>query len=119
MSDIKIYHNPKCSNSRNALALLQERGYEPEVVLYLETPPSRKDLLAMVEATGGLARSLLRSKEPIYSDLGLDNPAIHDEALIDAILAHPILMNRPIVITPKGTRLCRPAELVLDLLPSP
>jgi arsenate reductase len=117
MSQIKIYHNPKCSNSRHALALLREHGYEPEIVLYLETPPTREELQAIIEATSGSARALMRSKESIYSELELDNPELTEDALIDAMLAHPILMNRPIVITQKGTRLCRPPELVLEILP--
>ena len=117
MRQIKIYHNPKCSNSRNALALLRENGYEPEIVLYLETPPTREELQAMIAATSGSARALMRNKESIYSELELDNPELTKDALIDAMLAHPILMNRPIVITQKGTRLCRPPELVLEILP--
>jgi arsenate reductase (glutaredoxin) len=119
MNSIKIYHNPKCSNSRNALSLLREHGYEPEVVLYLDAPPTRQELQAIIQATGGSARALMRSKEAVYSELGLDNPKFTEETLMDAMLAHPVLMNRPIVITPKGTRLCRPPELVLDLLPQP
>jgi len=117
MSNIKIYHNPKCSSSRNTLALIRERGHEPEVVLYLETPPMREELLSIIQATGSTARGLMRSKEALYSELGLDNPSLSEDALIEAMLAHPILMNRPIVITQKGARLCRPAELVLDVLP--
>ena len=119
MGHIKIYHNPKCSNSRNALAFMREHGHEPEVILYLDTPPTRQELQAIIQATGGSARALMRSKEVVYGELGLDNPKLTEEALIDAMLAHPVLMNRPIVITPKGTRLCRPPELVLDLLPQP
>jgi arsenate reductase len=119
MNSIKIYHNPKCSNSRNALALLREHGHEPEVILYLDTPPSRQELQAIIQATDGSARALMRSKETVYGELDLDNPKLTEEALIDAMLAHPVLMNRPIVITPKGTRLCRPPELVLDILPQP
>lgn len=119
MHNIKIYHNPKCSNSRNALALIREHGYEPEVVLYLETPPKRPELQAIIQATGGSARALMRSKEVVYAELGLDNPSLTEDALMDAMLAHPVLINRPIVITPKGTRLCRPPELVLDILPTP
>jgi arsenate reductase len=119
MHSIKIYHNPTCSNSRNALALIREHGYEPEVVLYLETPPTRPELQAIIQATGGSARALMRSKEVVYAELGLDNPSLTEDALMDAMLAHPVLINRPIVITPKGTRLCRPPELVLDILPTP
>jgi arsenate reductase len=118
MSSIKIYHNPKCSNSRNALTLLRELGHEPEIVLYLDTPPTRQELQHIIKATGGSARALMRSKEGVYAELGLDNVDLTEDALIDAMLAHPVLMNRPIVITPKGTRLCRPPELVLEILPS-
>jgi arsenate reductase (glutaredoxin) len=118
MSDIKIYHNPKCSNSRNALAIIREHGHEPEIILYLETQATRQELLDIIHATGGSARALMRHKENIYSELNLDDPSLNEDALVDAILAHPILMNRPIVITSKGTRLCRPPELVLDILPS-
>lgn len=118
MNEIKIYHNPKCSNSRNALALLREHGYEPEVVLYLDAPPTRHELQDIIQAAGVSARALMRSKEAIYAELGLDNPNLTEDALIDAMLAHPVLMNRPIVITPNGTRLCRPPELVLEILPT-
>jgi arsenate reductase len=118
MSHIKIYHNPKCSNSRNALALIRAHGYEPEVVLYLDTPLTRQELQAIIQAIDGSARPLMRSKEMVYGALGLDNPDLTEYALIDAMLAHPVLMNRPIVITPKGTRLCRPPELVLEILPT-
>ena len=118
MSSIKIYHNPKCSNSRQALALLRENGHEPEVVLYLDTPPTRQELQNVIQAMGVSARALMRSKEATYGELGLDNPDLSEDALIDAMLAHPVLMNRPIVATPKGTRLCRPPELVLDILPT-
>lgn len=118
MSQIKIYHNPKCSNSRQALELLREHGHEPEVVLYLDTPPTRQELRAIIHASGSSARALMRSKEVVYGELGLENPDLTEEALIDAILAHPILMNRPIVVTSKGTRLCRPPELVREILPS-
>jgi len=116
MSHIKIYHNPKCSNSRNALALIRKHGHEPDVILYLDTPPTRQELQTIIQATGGSARALMRSKEAIYSELGLDNPSQSEDALVEAILSHPILMNRPIVITTKGTRLCRPPELVLEIL---
>ena len=118
MRPIKIYHNPKCSNSRNALTLLRERGHEPEIVLYLDTPPTRQELQDIIQATGGSARALMRSKEAIYGELVLDNPDLTEDALIDAMLAHPVLMNRPIVVTPVGTRLCRPPELVLAILPT-
>ncbi len=118
MSHIKIYHNPKCSNSRNALALLREHGHEPEIILYLDTPPTRQELQAIIQATGGSARAMMRNKEVVYGELGLDNPKLTEDALIDAMLAYPLMINRPIVITPKGTRLCRPPELVLEILPT-
>ena len=118
MSPIKIYHNPKCSNSRQTLAILCEHGHEPEVILYLDTPPTRQELQDIVQATGVSARALMRSKEAIHGELGLDNPDLTEDVLIDAMLAHPVLMNRPIVVTPKGTRLCRPPELVLEILPT-
>ena len=102
MSPIKIYHNPKCSNSRHALALLREHGHEPEVVLYLDTPPTRQELQDIIHATGVSARALMRSKEVVYGELGLENPNLTEEALIDAILAHPILMNRPSSSHPKA-----------------
>ena len=116
MNPITIYHNPKCGTSRNTLSLIRESGEEPNVVLYLETPPTREQLLAIIQATGGSVRDLMRSKEAVYNALDLSHEKHSDKDLIAAILAHPILMNRPIVVTPKGTRLCRPAELVLDLL---
>jgi arsenate reductase len=118
MSSIKIYHNPKCSNSRNALTLLRERGYEPEIVLYLDSPPTRQELQHIIKATGGSVRALMRSKEGVYAELGLDDADLTEDALIDTMLAHPVLMNRPIVITSIGTRLCRPPELVLEILPT-
>jgi arsenate reductase len=119
MTDVTIYHNPKCGTSRNVLAMIRNAGIEPRIVLYLETPPDRATLQAMVAATGGSVRDLLRQKGTPYDALGLDDPALTDAQLLDAILAHPILLNRPIVTTPLGARLCRPSETVLDLLPSP
>ena len=116
MSQIKIYHNPKCSSSRNTLTLIREQGHEPKVILYLETPPTRDELHAIIQAIGGTARDLMRTKEALYTELDLDNAKHSDEALIGAMLAHPILIQRPIVITPWGTRICRPAELVLGIL---
>lgn len=118
MSQIKIYHNPECSNSRQALALLREHGHEPQVVLYLDTPPTRQELQDIIQATGVSARALMRSKEAIYGELGLDDPDLTEDVLIKAMMAHPVLMNRPIVVTPKGACLCRPPELVLDILPT-
>ena len=119
MSDITIYHNPQCGTSRNTLALIRNSGAEPRVILYLEAPPSRVELVALIAAMGTPVREVLRAKEAIYKDLKLDNPLLSDDQLIDALLAHPILLNRPIVVTPLGTRLCRPSEVVLDLLPQP
>ncbi|MGC1173857.1 arsenate reductase (glutaredoxin) [Polaromonas sp.] len=119
MSDIKIYHNPQCGTSRNTLALIRNSGIEPEVIEYLKTPPSRETLKQLAAQTGEPVRALMRSKEKLYAELQLDNPALSDEQLLDAMLAHPILINRPIVVTPLGTRLCRPSEAVLDILPAP
>jgi arsenate reductase len=114
---ITIYHNPNCGTSRNVLALIRNSGVEPEVVEYLKTPPGRDMLIALVAQLGMPVRDLLRQKGTPYDELQLGNPALSDDALIDAMVAHPILMNRPIVVTPLGTRLCRPSEAVLDILP--
>ncbi|MFI5446255.1 arsenate reductase (glutaredoxin) [Polaromonas sp. UC242_47] len=119
MSKITIYHNPRCGTSRNTLALIRNSGAEPEVIEYLLTPPTRETLQALIAQMGIPVRELMRSKEKLYPELQLDQPALSDDALLDAMLAHPILINRPIVVTPLGTRLCRPSELVLDILPSP
>lgn len=119
MADITIYHNPQCGTSRNTLALIRNSGAQPEVIEYLKTPPSRDTLRQLAAQTGEPVRALMRSKEALYAELQLDNPALGDEQLIDAMLAHPILMNRPVVVTPLGTRLCRPSEAVLDILPAP
>ncbi|MES2878472.1 MAG: arsenate reductase (glutaredoxin) [Pseudomonadota bacterium] len=119
MTDITIYHNPKCGNSRNTLALIRNTGAEPCVILYLESPPSRAELVTLVAAMGTPVRELMRAKETIYKELDLDNPNWSDDELIDTMLAHPILINRPIVVTPLGTRLCRPPEAVLDILAQP
>ena len=113
-----IYHNPACGTSRNVLALLRERGETPEVIEYLKTPPSRARLVELIAAMGIGVRGAMRTNVAPYAELGLDNPALGDDALLDAMLAHPILINRPIVVTPKGVKLCRPKELVLDLLPA-
>ena len=115
--DITIYHNPKCGTSRNTLALIRNTGVEPLVVDYLATPPSKEALRAMIAAAGLSVREAVRSKEQAFADLGLD--AAGDDALLDAMLAQPVLINRPFVVTPSGTRLCRPSELVLDILPLP
>lgn len=115
--DVIIYHNPDCGTSRNTLALIRNAGVEPHVVEYLKTPPSRAMLTQLIERIGLAPRALLREKGTPFYELGLDDSALDDEALLDAMLAHPILINRPIVITPSGVRLCRPSEAVLDLLP--
>jgi arsenate reductase len=119
MSTITIYHNPRCGTSRNTLAMIRNCGVEPEVIEYLQTPPRRNTLLALVAATGQPVRELVRSKEALFTELGLDAPGVTDAQLIDAMLQHPILINRPIVVTPLGTRLCRPSEQVLGILPQP
>ena len=117
MSTITIYHNPRCGTSRNTLAMIRESGVEPEVIEYLKTPPSRETLQALAAATGQPVRELVRSKEALFTELGLDAPGVTDAQLIDAMLQHPILINRPIVVTPLGPRLCRPSERVLGILP--
>lgn len=119
MSAITIYHNPKCGTSRNVLALIRNTGTEPDVIEYLVTPPSREKLLELLANMAIPVRELLRRKGTPYDELQLDNPALTDAALIDAMLAHPILINRPIVVTPLGTQLCRPSEAVLDILSLP
>ncbi|HHQ4454756.1 glutaredoxin-dependent arsenate reductase [Aeromonas hydrophila] len=116
---ITIYHNPACGTSRNTLALIRNSGVEPTVIHYLETPPSRDTLLALIAAMGMPVRDLLRQNVPPYEALGLAENKFSDDELVDAMLAHPILINRPIVVTPLGTKLCRPSEVVLDILPSP
>ncbi len=116
---ITIYHNPACGTSRNTLAMIRQSGEEPEVVEYLKTPPSRERLKELIAAMGVPARALLREKETLYRDLDLSNPKLSDDELIDFMIAHPILISRPIVATPKGVRLCRPSELVLDILTNP
>jgi arsenate reductase len=114
---ITIYHNPACGTSRNTLAMIRQSGEEPDIIEYLSTPPTRERLVELIAAMGITPRQLLREKGTPYGELGLDNPDLTDDALIDAMLAHPILINRPIVVTPLGTRLCRPSEMVLDILP--
>jgi len=116
--DIVIYHNPACGTSRNTLAMIHNAGIEPHVVEYLKTPPSRDLLVQLIKRMGITPRALLREKGTPYADLGLDDPALSDEALIDAMMEHPILINRPIVVSPQGVRLCRPSEAVLDILPA-
>ena len=116
-TDIVIYHNPECGTSRNTLAMIRNAGIEPVVIEYLKTPPSRAELAALAKQAGG-ARALLREKEARAAELGL-NADVADGAILDAIAAHPLLLNRPVVVTPKGTRSCRPSEVVLELLPAP
>jgi arsenate reductase (glutaredoxin) len=116
---VTIYHNPSCGTSRNTLAMIRASGEEPEVIEYLKTPPDRARLIALVQAMGISVRALLREKGTPYAELGLANPNWSDDELIDFMLAHPILINRPIVVTPKGTKLCRPSEAVLELLDHP
>ena len=114
---VTIYHNPACGTSRNTLAMIRQSGEEPEVIEYLKMPPGRARLVELIKAMGIPARALLREKGTPYAELGLADPKWNDDQLIDFMLAHPILINRPIVVTPKGVRLCRPSELVVDLLP--
>jgi arsenate reductase len=117
--NITIYHNPNCGTSRNTLALIRNTGVEPQVIEYLKHPPSREVLKELIAKAGLTVREALREKGTPYAELGLDNPALSDDALLDAMLAHPILINRPLVVTEKGVRLCRPSERVLDILPLP
>jgi len=119
MSDITIYHNPACGTSRNVLALIRNTGDEPTVIEYLKTPPDRATLTQLIAAMGAPVREVLRQKGTPYDELGLGDPKWSDEQLIDFMGQHPILINRPIVVTPLGTRLCRPSEAVLDILPKP
>jgi arsenate reductase len=111
-----IYHNPACGTSRNTLAMIRASGVEPEVIEYVKNPPSRERLLELIAAMGGDVRAVIREKGTPYAELGLDNPNLSDNALMDAMLQYPILINRPIVMTKKGVKLCRPSELVLDIL---
>ncbi len=113
---VTIYHNPKCGTSRNTLAMIREAGIEPVVIEYLKTPPGRTRLVGLIEAIGGGPRALLRKRGTPYDELGLDDESLSDDQLIDAMVEHPILMERPIVKTPQGVRLCRPAETVRDIL---
>ena len=119
MPQITIYHNPKCGTSRNTLAMIRNTGAEPEVIEYLKTPPDRATLVALIAATGQPVINTVRTKEALFTELHLDAPGVTDAQLIDAMLAHPVLINRPLVVTPLGTRLCRPSEQVLDILPAP
>lgn len=115
--DVVVYHNPACGTSRNTLAMIRNAGIEPHVIEYLQTPPTRALLVALLDRAGLTVRDVLREKGTPYAELGLGDPALTDAQLLDAIEAHPILLNRPLVISPKGVRLCRPSEAVLDLLP--
>ena len=114
-----IFHNPKCGTSRNTLAIMKASGENPEVIEYLKTPPSRDYLVELLAKINLSPRELLRSKEPVNDELGLDNPELSDDQIIDAMIAHPILINRPIVVTNKGAALCRPSERVFELLENP
>jgi arsenate reductase (glutaredoxin) len=116
---IAIYHNPDCGTSRNTLAMIRQSGEEPFIIEYLKTPPTRARLVELIAAMGIAVRALLREKGTPYAELGLADPQWSDGALVDFMMAHPILINRPIVVTPKGVRLCRPSEAVLDILPNP
>lgn len=116
---ITIYHNPQCGTSRNTLAMIRASGEEPEIIEYLKTPPSRARLKELIAAAGLSVRAAIREKGTPYHDLGLDDPSLTDDQLLDAMMAHPILINRPLVVTPKGVRLCRPSEVVLEILPNP
>jgi arsenate reductase len=116
--DAIIYHNPDCGTSRNTLAMIRNAGIEPHVIEYLKTPPSRALLRQLIARMGISVREAVRDKAAPYAELRLDNPVLTDDQLLDAMMAHPILINRPIVVTPKAVRLCRPSELVLDLLPA-
>jgi arsenate reductase (glutaredoxin) len=119
MTGVTIYHNPACGTSRNTLAMIRNSGVEPDIVEYLKTPPSRDRLADLIRRMGGPVRGVLREKGTPYAELGLGDPSLSDDRLLDAMIAHPILINRPIVETPLGVRLCRPSEAVLDILPDP
>ena len=119
MSDVTIYHNPKCGTSRNVLGLIRNAGYEPQVIEYPKTPPGREELVSLIGRMGIPVRELLRRKGTPYDELELDDPNLGDNDLIDRMMEHPILINRPIVVAPGGVKLCRPSETVLDILPAP
>lgn len=114
--DITIYHNPRCGTSRNTLAAIREAGHQAQVVEYLSTPPTREQLRAMIAASGVTVGEAVRRKEALFGELGLDRPGVDDEALLDAMAAHPVLIERPFVVSPKGVRLCRPFERVREIL---
>lgn len=115
--DVIIYHNPACGTSRTTLAMIRDAGIEPRIVEYLQTPPERDELAEMIQKSGLTVREALRDKSPAYTELKLDNPKLSADRLLDAMVAHPELINRPFVITPQGIRLCRPAERVKEILP--
>jgi arsenate reductase (glutaredoxin) len=117
--DVVIYHNPACGTSRNVLGLIRNSGEEPVIIEYLKISPSRDELVGLITRMGIPVRDLLRRKGTPYDEMKLDDPVLTDDRLIDAMMAHPILINRPIVVTPRGARLCRPSEVVLDILPNP
>ncbi|MGH6762302.1 MAG: arsenate reductase (glutaredoxin) [Phyllobacterium sp.] len=117
--DVTIYHNPACGTSRNTLALIRNAGIEPVVIEYLKTPPGREQLSAMIAKAGLSVREAIREKGTPYAELGLDNPALTDDQLLDVMMEHPVLINRPFVVAPQGVALCRPSETVLDILPLP
>ncbi len=117
--DVIIYHNPACGTSRNTLAMIRNAGIEPHVIEYLKTPPARALLVQLIARAGLTPRALLREKGTPYAELGLGDATLTDDQIIDAMMAHPILINRPLVVTPLGVKLCRPSELVLDIMPSP
>jgi len=117
--DVVIYHNPACGTSRNTLAMIRNAGIEPHVVEYLKTPPSRALLVELIDRAGITPRDLLREKDTPYAELGLGDASLSDDALLDAMIAHPALINRPLVVSPLGVKLCRPSKAVLDLLPGP
>ncbi|WP_213979888.1 arsenate reductase (glutaredoxin) [Sphingomonas sp. dw_22] len=119
MTDIILYHNPECGTSRNVLAMIRNAGIEPHVIEYLKTPPSRALLVQLIARAGITPRALLREKGTPYADLGLGDESLSDGALVDAMIEHPVLINRPLVVSPLGVRLCRPSEVVLELLPTP
>jgi arsenate reductase len=116
MPDITIYHNPACGTSRNTLAIIRGTGAEPRIIEYLKTPPSKKELADLIRRMGVPARAVLRQRGTPYAELGLDNPELTDDQLLDAMISHPILINRPIVVSPRGVKLCRPADTVRELL---
>lgn len=119
MSDVTIYHNPACGTSRNTLALIRNSGEEPDVIEYLKTPPTREELKGLIRRMGIPVRDVLRQKGTPYEELGLGDMSLTEDQLLDAMMAHPILINRPIVVTPLGVKLCRPSEAVLDILLNP